>query len=63
MTVFSLTIFSFYPFGSSDVRSKAFQAVEQFLQLLKQYHDKVRSLIFNAFDMFCLVSYMIVRYK
>ncbi|KAL3622038.1 hypothetical protein CASFOL_034234 [Castilleja foliolosa] len=24
----------------SDVRSKAFQAVEQFLQLVKQYHDK-----------------------
>ncbi|EXC29917.1 putative inactive serine/threonine-protein kinase scy1 [Morus notabilis] len=27
----------------SDVRSKAFQAVDQFLQLVKQYHDKTNS--------------------
>lgn len=28
-------------FISSDVRSKAFQAVDQFLQIVKQYHEKV----------------------
>ncbi|PSS33246.1 Inactive serine/threonine-protein kinase scy1 [Actinidia chinensis var. chinensis] len=27
----------------SDVRSKAFQAVDQFLQIVKQYHDKTNS--------------------
>ncbi|PON37894.1 Coatomer beta subunit [Trema orientale] len=27
----------------SDVRSKAFQAVDQFLQIVKQYHDKINS--------------------
>lgn len=26
---------------NSDVRSKAFQAVDQFLQIVKQYHEKV----------------------
>lgn len=30
----------------SDVRSKAFEAVEQFLQLVKQYHEKVCELSF-----------------
>lgn len=31
----------------SDVRSKAFQAVDQFLQILKQYHDKVCNYLFS----------------
>ncbi|XP_048232162.1 probable inactive serine/threonine-protein kinase scy1 [Ricinus communis] len=29
--------------GDSDVRSKAFQAVEQFLQIVKQYHEKTNA--------------------
>ena len=28
-------------FLGSDVRSKAFQAVDQFLQILKNFHEKV----------------------
>ena len=41
----------------SDVRSKAFQAVEQFLQIMKQYHEKVLFLSFTSFLLAICINY------
>lgn len=50
---------SLLPFWwNSDVRSKAFQAVDQFLQIVKQHHDKVYILL----D-FCFVDIMFSNYS
>lgn len=49
---------------NSDVRSKAFQAVDQFLQIVKQYHEKVcaHAFFFNASLSFCFIFPMLFDY-
>jgi hypothetical protein len=41
MQIIWATVLSSLLILNSDVRSKAFQAVEQFLQIVKQYQEKV----------------------
>lgn len=41
VVLFMTKYFCYRFLHSSDVRTKAFQAIDQFLQIAKQYHEKV----------------------
>ncbi|KAK3022390.1 hypothetical protein RJ639_047364 [Escallonia herrerae] len=41
----------------SDVRSKAFQTVDQFLQMMRQYHEKVVEALFGVWPSAFLIEY------
>lgn len=47
-------MYLFFALWNSDVRSKAFQAVDQFLQIVKQTYEKVHV---RKLDVFCF-SYL-----